>query len=95
MRWDKQLAQSANGCADCVALDAAQVDTPLEENVAIVAPFSGPRIAANPIIETACGVGAVSDDVDGVSADYIGVAVRFSVDATPLIEWMNDEILHN
>jgi len=91
MRGDKQLAQSAaNGGADCVAFDFAQVDTPLEENVAIVAPFSGPRIAANPVIEAACGVGAVSDDVDGVSADYIGVAVRFRVDATPLNYRMNE-----
>ena len=86
MRWDKQLAQSANGSADCVALDAAQVDTPLEEDVPLVAPFSGPLIAANPVIEAACGVGAVSDDVDGVSSENFGIAVRFSVDATPLFD---------
>ena len=87
MRWDKQLAQSAaNSGADCVAFDVAQVDTPLEEDVAIVAPFSRPRIAANPVIEAGCGVGAVSDDVDGVSSENFGIAVRFSVDATPLFD---------
>ena len=78
------MAQSTDGGADCAALDAAQVDTPLEEDVPRVTPFSGPGITTNPVIETSCWVSAVSHDRDGVSTNNISIAVRFSVNATPL-----------
>lgn len=78
------MTQSADGGVDCIALDVTQVDTPLEENVACIAPFSGPLIAANPVMETGSWVCAITDDCDGVSTDNIGFAVPFSVNATPI-----------
>ena len=84
----RDIRKSSESC------NVAHVRTSLNENIAVAAPCTSPRIAYDPVIGSI--VSAVTDNDNGV-IDRVNLTGRIAVDARPsitksIVNITNDEI---